>query len=147
LHGVRWNPRGVFRAVYGSLTPETAMGESLAHSRYSGLPPANDLPRVFVAISVRLQRVLDLTPGDARRALRVARERMLTEDWRRARDRGDEALTQAIGRAAFEVGMEGLLVPSAQPEGGVNLVVFPENLQPGSSLSVQQSARLRSTRP
>jgi len=53
---------------------------------------------------------------------------MVSTDWREERANGREALTQAIGRATYEAGYEGLLVPSAAIPNGVNLVVFPENL-------------------
>jgi hypothetical protein len=46
-------------------------------------------------------------------------------------DKRREALTQAVGRIAFEAGLEGLLVPSAQVRKSKNLVVFPENLRLG----------------
>jgi len=48
-------------------------------------------------------------------------------------------LTQAIGRLAWHDDWgdgrrwEGLLVPSAADPGGVNLLVFPGNLQPPDS--------------
>jgi hypothetical protein len=51
-------------------------------------------------------------------------------------------LTQALGRCAFEEGLEGLLVPSAQFRKGVNLVVFTENLQKGSALKIQNVEKL-----
>jgi RES domain-containing protein len=62
--------------------------------------------------------------------------------WRESIDKGREALTQAIGRAAVEEGLEGLLVPSVQVRKGVNLVVFPESLVKDSSLKIQNSERL-----
>ena len=64
-HGGRWNPPGI-AAVYVSLTPETAMEETLAHFRYYGIPPHAAMPRTFVAIHVRLTKVLDLTWGTTR---------------------------------------------------------------------------------
>jgi hypothetical protein len=59
---------------------------------------------------------------------------MTGEDWRRMNASGKEALTQAIGRAAFEAGFEGFIVPSAQDKRGQNLAVFQEKLLPGSGL-------------
>ncbi|MBX9677791.1 MAG: RES domain-containing protein [Gemmataceae bacterium] len=41
--GGRRNPPGV-AAVYASLTPETAMAETLAHHRYYGIPIENAMP-------------------------------------------------------------------------------------------------------
>ncbi len=88
--------------------------------------------RVFCAVELDLSRVLDLTAGEVRRRLVVSQSRMVAEDWRRQADAGKEALTQAIGRAAFSAGIEGLLVPSAALRGGANMVVFPPNLEPRS---------------
>lgn len=56
--------------------------------------------------------------------------------WEIAQDRGDEALTQAIGRAAFEEGFEA--APCAPMPHLRNLVVFNHNLRPGSSLKVMR---------
>lgn len=139
--GGRWNPVGL-AAVYGSTTPETALAEALAHCRYYGIPVQQALPRVFVAIDVRLQAVLDLTRGDIRRRLGVAFRRMVGVDWRCEMHDGAMPLTQRIGRAAAEAGLEGLLVPSAAERRGVNLVVFPQNLRNGSAIAVIEAHRL-----
>lgn len=40
---------------------------------------------------------------------------------------------QAIGRLAWDAEWQGLLVPSAANEAGVNLIVFPGNLVPPRS--------------
>jgi len=124
-HGGRWNPPGPFAAVYGSSSPETALAESLANFRYYGIPVADALPRSILALSVRLDRMLDLTDPKVRSPLRVTRRAMRQERWREAQDRGEEALTQAIGRAAFDAGFDGLRAPSAADAAGWNLVVFP----------------------
>src|SRR5438876_620259 len=59
--GARFNAPDSFPAVYGSTTPELAMIESLAYQRRAGLPVERALPLVFKAISVRVDRMLDLT--------------------------------------------------------------------------------------
>jgi len=59
---------------------------------------------------------------------------MVSTDWRKEQNNGREALTQAIGMAAFAAGYEGLLVPSAATRNGPNLVVFRENLGKNSTL-------------
>lgn len=139
-HGGRWNPPGLFAAVYASLSPETALAEALAQFRHYGIPEADALPRVIAALEVRLAALSDLTAGGARRSLRVSRRRMRSDPWRRAQGEGRESLTQSIGRAAFEAGLEALLVPSAADPSGTNLVVFPARLHPGSRLSVRAPA-------
>lgn len=128
----RWNPPGQFRAVYGSLGPEVAMAEVLAQARYYGLEPWRLMRRIFCAIEVELSQVLDLTRGDIRRRLMVSVARMTRGDWRRWTEQGQEALSQALGRGAFRLGLEGIVVPSAAVRGGRNLVILPANLRPGS---------------
>ncbi|NQT41230.1 MAG: RES family NAD+ phosphorylase [Planctomycetes bacterium] len=124
--GGRWNPPGL-AAVYASLTPETAMAETLALARYSGWAAEVAMPRTFVAMSFNLKRVLDLTDGNIRRRLAFSRKRMIESDWRAA---VSAPLSQLLGQAAAEVGLEGLLVPSAvEPYGGRNIVAFPRNIK------------------
>lgn len=141
IFGGRWNPQGI-AAVYGSLTPEAAMAETLAHSRHFGLSIGASMPRVFVEIEVVLTAVLDLSDGHVRQRLRVSRQAMLEEDWHRATKTGREALTQAIGRAVKESGLEGLLAPSAAMVGETNLVVFPANLKAKSGIAVTNADKL-----
>lgn len=142
-NGGRWNPMGI-AVVYASLTPETALAESLAHNRYYGIPLQDSMPRTFVAIAVNLQAILDLRAGTVRRRLQVSVDRILAVDWRKEVGAGREPITQAIGRAASEVGLEGLIVPSAADSKGHNLLVFPGNLQSGSQIRVLHAGSLAS---
>lgn len=82
LHGSRWNPPGI-AAVYASLTPETAMEESLAHFRYYGIALHAAMPRIFVAIQAKLSKVVDLTEGANRKRLLIAEHRLVECDWRK----------------------------------------------------------------
>jgi len=88
----------------------------------------------MASVTVQLQHVLNLTIGEVRQTLRVGEQRIRDDDWRAQQDAGNESLTQAIGRAAKEAGLEGLLVPSSARRHGVNLVFFPENRQPRSQI-------------
>ena len=133
-HGGRWNAPGTFPAIYGSLSSITAVEEALAQAHYYGLGEHTIFPRIFVAVHVSLNEVLNLTAGSVRKHLIVSRKRMVSTDWRKEQDKGREAVTQAIGSAAFEAGYEGLLVPSAATRNGANLVVFRENLGKNSTL-------------
>ena len=137
LGGGRWNPVGAFNAVYAATTPETATAETFAHNRHYGIPDYEALPRVMVALDARPGRVLDLTAAPVRRAMGLSVTRLLGEDWRREQDRGRAALTQAAGRAGFEAGFDGLLVPSHAARGGVNLVILPERLGPAALVEVR----------
>lgn len=146
--GGRWNPPGTMNAVYASLDPETAMREALSHYRYYRIPEHDAMPRVFVAIRIKLRRVLDLRPPEVRTTLRVSLDRMTRHDWRKAQEKQAESLTQALGLAAFELGLHALLVPAATGPGGgpgtspvarpvaieSNVVVFPHNIRPDGVL-------------
>jgi RES domain-containing protein len=133
IAGARWNPPRSFRTVYSSLDVETAVAEALAHFRDYGFPISNAMPRVIVGLEAKLQRVLDLTDGSVRRLLGVATRRMLHQRWREKQKEGREALTQAIGRLAYEANLEGILVPSAARSGGMNVILFPANFDPPRS--------------
>jgi RES domain-containing protein len=135
--GARWNPPDSFRAVYASVEVETALDEVLAHFRHYKLPVAKAMPRVIVSLEATLQRVLDLTDGSVRRVLGVSERRLLDEPWREMQKKGREAITQAVGRLAYDAGVEAILVPSAARRGGQNLVIFPANLDaPDSWLKI-----------
>jgi len=141
--GARWNPPGTFAAVYGSLDAATAVAEALAYYRRFGIPEADAMPRVLVAIETHLALALDLTSGAVRSRLSLSKRRMRTEDWLLRQAAGQEAVTQAAARAAFEEGLEALIVPSAPVPRGVNVVVFPANLRAGSRLAVLPRAEAR----
>jgi RES domain-containing protein len=134
-NGAGWNPVGV-AAVYGSFTPQTALAETLAHANYYRLPIHASMPRTFVAIEFKLQVVLDLTDGRNRQAMAISENRLLDCDWRGEIQAGKAPLTQRVGRAASNAGIEASQVRSAADSAGQNLVVFVDNLRSGSSLAV-----------
>jgi len=133
--GGRWNPIGI-KAVYGSLSPETAMAETLHYFRYHRIPIVKSMPRFFVAIKVSVSRSIDLRDSDRLRTLGVSQQEILDADWRMKITAGEESLTQAVGRAAFSAGIEALLAPAAAERTGTNVVIFPEILEPGSLFEV-----------
>lgn len=128
LNGGRWNPPDGSPTLYASSSPELASEETFALARKLGFAPRDLLPRVIRAIRVRVSRLVDMTDGDIRRSLMVSEQRMLDTNWRKANARGNEALTQAIGRAAAEAGLEGLIVASSVRPKEFNLVIFLGNL-------------------
>jgi RES domain-containing protein len=137
--GGRWNPPNSFRTIYTSLDPHTALDEVLAHFVYYRLPIARAMPRVIVALETCFQRILNLTNSAIRRLLGVSERRLRDEPWRTMQKKGREALTQALGRLAFDAGWEGILVSSAASKNGVNLIIFPANLDaPGSWLQIMR---------
>jgi RES domain-containing protein len=131
--GARWNPPDGMASVYSCLEMRTAIEEAMAHHRYYGFADETALPRVLVAIRVSLRRVLNLTDPRLRKVLGVNRRQLISVDWRADNRSDKKALTQAFGRLAWEAEWEGLLVPSSADSGGVNLVVFPGNLNPPPS--------------
>lgn len=141
-HGGRWNPIGI-AAVYASLAPETAMAETLAHHRYYEIPIEDAMPRTFVAIQFNLHFVLDLRNGRVRQRLQLSESLLLTLDWRKEVKAGREPVTQLLGRAVFTSRLEGAIVPSAADPAGANLVIFPENLDPTSTIALIRPEELR----
>lgn len=129
-YGGRYNPKGGFRAIYGSLELDTATAELLAHHRRQGRPDpeADVFPLVAVSLEADVERLLDLTDAATRRALKVSRSD-LVGDWQEAQDLGREALTQAIGRLARAAGYQGLLAPSAARSTGRNIVLFRDKVR------------------
>lgn len=67
---------------------------------------------------------------------------LLTEDWQKINTGGFENLSQALGKALWHCGFEGLIAPSARDRRGRNLVWFPEYLKHGSSVSITGKAEL-----
>lgn len=140
--GARFNAAGSFPMVYGSTTPELAMIESLAFQRRAGLPVEQALPLVFKAIRVKVKRLLDLTDIAVMTALGVTANQLLTEAWWLARLRGEESLTQAVGRAAHVSGVQALRVASSHSAAyGQNIVLLPDHISLPSELKVLRQAR------
>lgn len=93
-----------------------------------------------MAVDVKLAKVLDLTDGMVRRTLGISATRMRGDNWRKLNRRGTESLTQAIGRSAYESGLEGLIVPAC--DGGKNVVWFPGNLRASSKATIRNVGKL-----
>jgi RES domain-containing protein len=135
-------PRQAWPAVYGCLDPYTALFESLGTSTSYNVAVHERMPVVVVAIEASLTQILDCTDPRVRSRLRVSEQRMRDTDWQAVQDRGEEALTQAIGRLASELRLEALIVPSARLKNRINVVVFPNQLQPKSSLNIFNRSEL-----
>lgn len=122
VRGGRWNQPGL-ATVYGSTTDTTALEECKANDRYYGVDTKG--PRLLVAIDAQVVGMLDLTAAGVRRTLGVTLKELAAEDWRKLMQAGRESSSQALGRAAADVGASGLLVKSAAVARGINVVVFP----------------------
>lgn len=140
LCGGRLNFRGSFPVVYGSIAEDTALKESEARAKRYGLVVRK--PRILVAIELKLQRVLDLRRADVRRHLGITLKELQHEDWEKLQDRGTESLSQALGRAAFDLGAEAVMIPSFAHRGGVNVAWFPRNKVKGSGASIHEGSKL-----
>lgn len=90
-----------------------------AHATGGAVAPDDD-PRWVCTLEVDL-RVLDLRDAATRRALRVSGAQ-LTGEW--APDAPNPA-TLRVMRAARELGLDGIVVPSAARPGGWNLAILP----------------------
>jgi RES domain-containing protein len=132
--GGRYNPKGVFEALYLAESPEVALGE-VGFSRSSGgkFETQPLAPYLLLSVQVQLQQVIRLEDWLA--DLEINLENLLAP-WRHLQNEGKLPLTQAIGTAALNVGLEGLIVPSRLRGDAHNLVVFPSNLQTDSSIEV-----------
>jgi RES domain-containing protein len=120
-YGARWNPPGLFKAVYLSCAPETALAEGLARNRRHGLPDSEGLPLVVIGVRVKPLRLLDLSSADVKQRIGVSDNELLIAPYDESRI---EIVPQAIGRLAHAEGYEGLLVPSGVRLDARNLVVF-----------------------
>ncbi len=102
IHGGRWNPPGLFCAVYGTLDPHAALAETVGTYGSYAIPYEQRLPLVLVAIDVKLQRVLDLTDGKTRQHLGVSEERML-EAYRQGQDLHEKTASLILGKSIVDV--------------------------------------------
>jgi RES domain-containing protein len=142
IAGGRWSPPEMMKAVYLSEEPETAMHEANAHFRYYRLPLWKGMPRVVVGVRVVLETLLDLTTRSVAISLPEPMKLLLAEDWRAIMAHGNEATTQALGRAAYQAGIQAIRTPSKPDPQGFNLTVFPERFTKNSQLEVLNEAEL-----
>ena len=117
------------------------MAEALATARYYGFEVHHVMPRTFVAVSFKLRRVLDLTHGKTRQKPGISERRLLETDWRTKNTAKREAITQAVGRLAAAAGIEAIVVRSATPASGENIIVFPEVLLARSAITIFEPGR------
>jgi len=128
--------------VYLSQTLDGAIAEALGVPNLYGFDPSRRLPLTMVAIDAHLDVVIDFTDAALRKTLELTLSALTSVDWRNENAAGREAITQSLGRAAFEVGAQGIIVPSAVRRSIINLNVFPANLSGASHLSIQRARQL-----
>jgi RES domain-containing protein len=125
----RYPSNQVWPALYLALSPETCMGELIRHVSPDMLPAMNSFR--LSQLLVRLSRVLDCRDTSL---LDLSIDDLCNDI--------DYQITQQLGAAAAAGGYEGLLVPSATRLGD-NLIVFPLNLQPASTIETVSSREPR----
>lgn len=127
----RLTPAGLSRALYVADAPDLAMKEATQgyHDQFRALEiPAH----AFYPVRLRATRLLDLTDADVRSALDVGLM-TLTGDWRaalkmQAENPVNRVETHEIGRACFELGLEGVRYPSSFDGSRQNYVLFTEHM-------------------
>lgn len=133
----RFHVKGQFILLYTGTTLEAAQWEYFNTARSIGIDTAHLLPVTAIGAEIVLSKVLNLSRADVRSTLKITLKQLQETNWSLS---PDEALTQLVGRLAFEAGFEAMRVPSLG--GGQNLNVFRQNLLPGSSLQIVNEAEL-----
>jgi RES domain-containing protein len=115
----RWDP-GTFDVLYTSLAREGALEEMHFHLSRQPVFPSK-MRSVLYRILVRTRRTLKLADLSAVAALGITPERYGDLSYQRS---------QEIGDAAFFLGFDGILAPSARWR-CQNLVLFMDRIEPG----------------
>jgi len=139
--GGRWNAPGTFSVVYASTRPGTAIEEAFCLATEYEVMSDDLKPRLTCGIEWKLARVLDLTNKNLPNWLKL--EKWMQEDFGRINHDGREALCQALGRAARNLGISAILYPSARVAGGVNLAVFRHRLRKEETLRLLGEEELK----
>lgn len=113
----------VWPALYLSLGPEVCLGEVLRHVAENMLARLNDYR--LSELRLALEAVLD--SRDVPAALGLTLDGLLADT--------DYRVTQELAAAAIARQAEAILLPSATRLGD-NLILFPRNLRPRSSITV-----------
>jgi RES domain-containing protein len=123
--GARWDP-ALFDVLYTSLERAGAMEEIYFH--LSRQPVFPDVAFQIHQIRIRGRRFLNVSELEMLAKLGVDISTFTSFDYAR---------TQAIGDAAFFLGFDGLIVPSARSKAR-NLVIFFDRVEPGD-IEVERS--------
>lgn len=123
--GARWDP-GTFDVLYTSLDRDGALEEMYFH--LSRQPVFPSVPFKLHRISAKATKVLQLPEMEMLEALGVNTQKFAELDYTR---------TQAIGDAAYFLGFDGLIVPSARSH-FLNLVLFDARID-AADAEVEQS--------
>jgi len=129
--GGRWNPPNSFPTLYTALTELTAAAEFRRLSKAQNLDPIGLLPRKVCRLRVALSRVVDLRKPHNRTVLGLE---LIQPDV--------IVPFQQTGQAVHQLGLEGLLAPSATGVGEV-LIIYQLNLDAESRVEEDGSLTWR----
>lgn len=117
-NGGRFNPPQSYAVVYLCSTRACAAAELTRQAARQGLRPEDLLPRELWRLEADLDFILDLTDENTRSHLGISFNDVVSDNFE---------VTQQLGEAAYEHGLQAIRSPSAT---GVDMViaVFPENL-------------------
>jgi RES domain-containing protein len=142
LSGGRWNNPRLIPAVYFSTSVEALNAEAESWAKRHGFKVADLKPQTRITVRLELQAILDLTQPHTLAGLGLSSAQLTDCDWKAEQDAGREALTQAVGRAAFECLSEAIAVPSTRHSGGVNVILFPSHRRDGSVIQARDEASI-----
>jgi RES domain-containing protein len=123
--GARWDP-AIFDVLYTSLDREGALEEIYFHLSRQPIFPSIQFQ--MHRIRVRVAKILRLADMSVLQQLGVETSNYASMNYSR---------TQAIADAAFFLGFDGLIVPSARST-GLNLVLFSDRIEP-NDIEVEHS--------
>lgn len=123
--GGRWGARRTFEVLYLGRPRDGVVIEAYRHLVDDELDDAQNLAarvieRRIVTCRVAVPNILDLRPASAQSALGLAGIHLFSEV-------GDYASCQAVGGAAHQLGLAGIIAPAASRL-GETLALFPTNL-------------------
>ncbi|TCU43324.1 RES domain-containing protein [Curtobacterium sp. PhB146] len=129
LNGGRWNPPDIFATVYLGTPLSATVGEldRLAESQGSTPERLLRVPYLLHTVAVTELQVLDLTGPAALDRLGLTLDDIADDDW---------TACQAIGQAAWFLGLGGVLAPSAS---GAGLVLAAFETRAAVALTVEDS--------
>lgn len=122
INGGRWNPPGLFPAIYLAIPENACMAKLDRAAQSQGVPPETMLrvPYKLHTLRVTGARVLDLT-GTRLEQVGLTADDVAGDDWEPC---------QAVGHGAWFLHFEGMLADSASGVGRV-LTLFEGRLRPG----------------
>jgi RES domain-containing protein len=116
--GGRYNPPRSFPVIYLCLTKPCVVAELTAQAIRQSIQPADLLPRELWSVAAQLDKTLDLRAESVLQAAGVEASDLV---------RPEHVVTQQIGEAAHERGVQAVFAPSATGVDDI-VAIFPENL-------------------